>query len=69
MITGNENAYPVDEFGRGLTIRQHFAAIAMHGLISSREFAVADKINNPFLSELAITYADALIEQLNKETP
>lgn len=48
----------------GITIRQHFAAMAMQGLLSN------ELHNNPHsLSEQAVEYADALIEALNTEKP
>lgn len=55
----------------GLTIRQHFAAMAMHGLVTQQ--APVDRIinesNNHLLHQLSkasIIIADALIAELNK---
>lgn len=82
MITGNEPAMPNVAFDKegifthaeseghyGLTIRQHFAAIAMQGVLAS-----CDIDNNPFISPVdcatqSVKYADALIAELNKEKP
>lgn len=56
---------------KGLTKREHFAAIAMQGILASRElqFAIlADytgDMNNAFAEE-AVNQADLLIKALNK---
>lgn len=48
----------------GLTIRQHFAAMAMQGLLAASEKGdVQDE------AVVAVAYADALIVELNKEKP
>lgn len=76
MITGNEPAMPqsicVNENGlyssndapsvpgNGLTIRQHFAAMAMQGL------CVDPKTSIEALAKEAVQVADALINELNK---
>ena len=49
----------------GLTKREMFAAMAMQGLLSHRP-------ENAFpyeIADAAVEFADALIEELNKETP
>ncbi len=58
----------------GLTKREHFAALAMQGILANSEYlksAVALKIKHEqFLEETsnsAVTYADALIAELNNE--
>ena len=73
MITGNETAYPVVEIEegvgvaasdeRGLTIRQHFAAMAMQAIISKHGI-IANNQRTVAIS--AVVYADALINELNK---
>ena len=58
----------------GLTIRQHFAAMAMQGMLSNSENEsnemdlVKSGIDNGFLAtaQQAVQYADALITELNK---
>ena len=59
----------------GLTKREYFAAMAMQGLISSadtlrlfEERAYHDLLDQAnFASRCAVKYADALIEELNRE--
>lgn len=77
-ITGNEPAMPckIDDYDRhignitrnvgGLTIRQHFAAMAMQGLCNKPIFTGTTPEN---LAKEAVQYADALITELNKEKP
>lgn len=79
MITGNEEAFPRTSTGHldsfvegavGLTIRQHFAAMAMQGLLSNAN--ICDSKNEASLnwvSEGAVKFADAVINELNKEKP
>lgn len=76
MITGNEPAMPHGAWGQqtgtGLTIRQHFAAMVMQGILSNPVYAqiTLDKIPEhkqaEFVSQVAIEQADALISELNK---
>lgn len=71
-ITGNEPAMPV--VGRyadknlleanGLTIRQHFAAMAMQGILASLDNDTA--IVGSFIADMSVRCADALIAELNK---
>lgn len=57
-----------------ITIRQHFATMAMQGILSSAEsFAGIIEVAteggigvSDFLAEMSIAHADALIEALNK---
>lgn len=74
-IIGNELATPVsasysDEAPNvlipvgGLTIRQHFAAMAMQGLIGTIVSA-----NVQDLAKASVIAADALITELNNPTP
>lgn len=46
---------------KGLTKREHFAAIAMQGILSGKL-----QTDLEFVSNYAVEYADALIEALNK---
>ena len=60
----------------GLTIRAHFAAMAMQGLAANHQFLLAvlqcSKVTNgkpeTVLAQSAIEHADALIAELNKPT-
>ena len=57
---GFANQYTVRS-EKGLTKREHFAAIAMQGILSSKI-----QIDSVFVGNYAVEYADALIEALNK---
>jgi hypothetical protein len=50
----------------GLTIREHFAAMAMQGLLAGNPITTSPDWERA-VTMLAITHADALIEQLAKE--
>lgn len=67
-ITGDENAYPlygpdVTSNELGLTIRQHFAAMAMQGIASNQSMINTD--NWEWLAKASVNAADALITALN----
>jgi hypothetical protein len=49
---------------RGLTKREYFAAMAMQGLLSTEQ---GYHLHEHKLSEYALSYADSLINELNKE--
>lgn len=57
---------------KGLTIRQHFAAMAMSGMLSNATLIdilnkqVPLKEHHTFLAEASVEQADALIAELNK---
>lgn len=68
-------AFPVPDSAltNGLTKREYFAALAMQGLIASGHNAVEDREEKTWqeracqrVSMAAASYADALIEELNK---
>lgn len=77
-ITGNEPVYPVvnadgfctsfeniqgpDAGAIGLTIRQHFAAVAMQGIL-----ATESDMNYKAICTQSVICADMLIAELNKE--
>jgi len=74
-LTGEEPAMPQDydtvrqgmaekEQCTGLTIRQHFAAMAMQGMLAACNGCTGDHLGN--LASCSVKAADALIEQLNK---
>lgn len=77
MITGNEEVYPcpsvytidgrMEDGNSGITIRQHFAALAMQGIVSNscEDWSKPD-IDPFYIARAAIKYADALITELNK---
>lgn len=52
----------------GLTKREYFAGLAMNGIIANNWKGYAEK--NPeceMLAKTSVNYADALLDQLNKE--
>lgn len=81
MITGNEPAMPTLEQSangvgywntyHGLTIRQHFAAMAMQGLCAVDNKGEFDNLqaSAEYAAKLSVKYADALIAELNKIQP
>jgi hypothetical protein len=54
----------------GLTIREHFAAMAMQGILTSDNFSIGDSIEQRqiFRAKSAVEHADALIKALNQTT-
>lgn len=63
VMRDTEGRMTVNEFKPGLTIRQHFAALALLGILSRQGWPMEDNT-----AEMAVKYADALIKKLN-ETP
>lgn len=66
-IPGYEPAGWNPETVHGLTIRQHYAGMAMQGLLANYK-ANGDEVNDgwPFVAQKAVMCADALIAELNK---
>jgi hypothetical protein len=73
----NEPAYPLEknisisECFAGLTKREHFAGLAMQGLLANQTVRDILSGNNgmqvpDLIAEYSLQYADALIEELNK---
>ena len=62
---GNVATY--DDGATGLTKREYFAAMAMQGIISDAE-TVRNVASGPVpIQQVAVMYADALIDALNAE--
>ena len=60
----DDPAYPCSKI-KGLTKREYFAAMAMTGYLAS---VPTDTIERPeYAASHAVQYADALINELNKE--
>lgn len=57
------SAVEKDGYYNGLTKREHFAALALQGLLSNS--ALVDKHDMGYLSVLAVAQADTLIAALN----
>ncbi len=81
MSRANDTAFPSDrpaDPSGGLTIREHFAAMAMQGLIA-RGFVSAKEesrglsgtmplmVREISLAEMAVRHADKLLAELSKE--
>ena len=80
MITGNEQVMPLvyeEEYGDygkkrlvtdyGLTIRQHFAAMAMAAMAANPEIYKQENVTIAGIAVESVQYADALIAELNKK--
>lgn len=70
MITKDQTAYPANgtwEHKQGLTKREHFAALAMQGMLAACDGFDASKPFIEFVAASAVDQADALIEALNKQ--
>lgn len=67
MIRGTENVFPiiVDTEGIGLTKREHFAAMALQGLLANATYFEVENMPETD-AKLAVEYADLLIAALNK---
>lgn len=68
---GNDFTNPVSlpsaMYTCGLTKREFFAAMAMQGFIASEFYMSGKNVHETRTAEHAVSYADALIEELNKE--
>jgi len=79
MTNGNDKAFPAGDQSMtqpsgGLTIREHFAGLAMQGLLATGQFSeynngslTSGSYNKGDVHKLAVANADRLIAQLNKE--
>lgn len=56
-------AFPVTGLSTGLTKREYFAAMAMHGMLAG---GAHDKMYKEVLADLSIQYADELLKQLEQ---
>jgi hypothetical protein len=74
MSRANDAAFPIADRDirnpDGLTIREHFAAMAMQGLLASRErYADHWRIEWDSIASCAVKQAGALIAELAKDQP
>lgn len=65
-ISGNPNG-----FVKGINLRQHYAGLAMQGLMTTLIPTAGNKLcpnyeNVKYMANLAVTAADELLEALNK---
>jgi hypothetical protein len=73
-IQANDNIYPLYKrdspeqwtVTNGITKREHFAVMAMQGLIAHYGYGEAPVANAQEISQWAIQLADALIHELNQ---
>ena len=68
-LTYNTTSGHANGFMKGLTKREHFAAMAMQGILSNSEGWDNTGTHLRYVSNMATKYADALIEALNKPLP
>lgn len=68
--TGNVTINECDDYHSGLTKREHFTAMAMQGLLSSRDGDSQLHDNAPdwikSVAETSLEFADALLMELDK---
>lgn len=66
----NDNPLGEMDIPQGLTERKYFAALAMQGLLANSVFNNPKDQNGPItvsgLCGIAVIYADALVDRLNK---
>ena len=62
--TGEQKHYTYDWIELGLTKREHFAGLAMQGLVSRNSRYGGDTTNRNNLARDAIAHADALLAEL-----
>jgi len=81
MTNGNDSALPLmsahtdwegtstgaTESEGGLTKREFFATQALVGLVQRSQYRDRELIEMPSIANIAVQFADALIEALNKE--
>ena len=63
LKNGDLKVFPVDGF-EGLTKREHFAGLAMQGLVSS--LTIGRELHTELITEISVKYADKLLEALEK---
>lgn len=70
MTRGEQPAYPVprdtwvEDYPCGITVREHFAGLAMQGLLTGGQFSVASAQERELFAQFAVQQADALIAAL-----
>jgi len=63
-MNGGAHAEGSFEAGMGLTKREHFAGLAMQGMLATRDY-VGDEYSTA-CAKLSVSYADALLKELEK---
>lgn len=63
-MVDEDNHHYIDKRFYGLTKREHFAAMAMQGLLSDSSI----KIGMDKICQRSVEYSDALINELNKQS-
>lgn len=70
MLSCNDPAFPCGEgtYGReGISIRIYIATAALKGLLSQAGPPAKDNLRKEDFAEMAVEYADALIERLEED--
>lgn len=67
MTNGNDRAFATQFSDQeGLTKREYFAAMAMQGIMANSDDAIT-RFSHEDIALIAVSTADALIAELNKE--
>uniref|UniRef100_A0A832M3X5 Uncharacterized protein n=1 Tax=Oscillatoriales cyanobacterium SpSt-402 TaxID=2282168 RepID=A0A832M3X5_9CYAN len=72
-IQANDNIYPLYQretpeqwtVTNGMTLREHFAVMAMQGLVAHYGYGEAPASNTEEIAQWAVKLADSLIQALN----
>lgn len=64
MTDRRDPAFGFDSYNKGLTKREYFAALAMHGLLACGGMAIRPKE----LADYSVLCAEELIDKLSKDT-
>ena len=57
--TGSAETGPIDKGAEGMTLREHYAGLAMQGMVANHK--------NDYEPRWAVAFADALIAELQRE--
>jgi hypothetical protein len=69
MTLGPDGSAIFTGHNQGMTLRQHYAGLAMQGLMSNIVGIRAEGFKDSEISEFAVMQADALIAELSKPQP
>lgn len=67
MTKPEDMAFPISGFYPGLSKREHFAAMAMNGLLSNQDHSSESWNDQDQIAEKALSMADELIKSLNEQ--
>lgn len=66
MSDKNRPAFP-NEYGSGMTLREHYAGLAMQGVIANDELLTRIDDGDRGAMQFCVAWADALIAELQRE--